>query len=98
MYWPCGVPQTHAYEGPNQSETENDECDGHDTASQSSSGADEQRAGDQDQQSRGKREHEPSISDLRVARPDHIFVTVSASSLVVWSSRVCVPVSLGQPS
>ena len=86
MYWPCGVPRIHAYDGSKSSEIG---ADVHDGASRPSDevDADTTETGS-DQPMRTDGEHGNSIFDLRVARLDHIFVTVSASCLTIWSSRV----------
>jgi hypothetical protein len=99
MYWPCGVPRIYAYNGPKDLETDTEHRDGHDKASQSSDEVEEvrQQTG-KDQPSRADGEYDSSISDLRVARLDHIFVTISASCLTIWSSRVRPHIRLGAPT
>jgi hypothetical protein len=97
MYWPCGVPRIYAYNGPKDLETGTKDYDGHDKASQSSDEVEEVRAQtSKNQPARAEGEYDSSISDLRVARLDHIFVTISASCLTIWSSRVRLPILLGR--
>jgi hypothetical protein len=96
MYWPCGVPRIYAYNGPKDLETDTEDCDRHDKTSLSRDEVDEEATQpDRTPPSQPEGEYDNSISDLRVARLDHIFVTISASCLTVWSSRVRVPFLLG---
>ena len=89
MYWPCGVPRIHAYDGSKTLETDADVADGRDGANPSSDEVDEERTETgKDHPAWTEGEHANSICDLRVARLDHIFVTISASCLTIWSSRV----------
>ena len=91
MYWPCGVPRIYAYAGPKTLGTEPDVQAERDGASQSSDEIDEERTETgKDQPRPTEDEHDNSIFDLRVARLDHIFVTISASCLTIWSSRVSI--------
>jgi hypothetical protein len=89
MYWPCGVPQIHAYSASQTLETK---LEGHgepDKPALSSDKVNEENieAGEA-RPVRTEGGHDNSISDLRVARLDHIFVTISASCLTIWSNRV----------
>jgi hypothetical protein len=96
MYWPCGIPRIYAYDGPEDPETDTEDCDRQDKTSQFSDEVDKEKTETaQDRTIRTEGEYDTSISDLRVARLDHIFVTISASCLTVWSSRVRVPILLG---
>lgn len=84
MYWPSGVPRVYAYDGPDHEIDIEKEVVG-------SNGEPEKNGEDaskchsvydsSDDQSR-------SITDLRIARLEHIFVTISDACLTVWSSRV----------
>lgn len=96
MYWPCGVPRIYAYNGPKDLETDTEDGDELDKTSPSRDDVDEETTPPgRSQPSQLEGEYDTSISDLRVARLDHIFVTVSASCLTVWSSRVRIPILLG---
>jgi hypothetical protein len=96
MYWPCGVPRIYAYNGSKNPETDTEDGDRYDKASQVNDEVDEERTETgKDQPIRTEGEYDTSISDLRVSRLDHIFVTISASCLTIWSSRVRIPILLG---
>ena len=98
MYWPCGVPRIHAYDGSKTLETDADVDDGRDGANPSSDEVDEERTETgTEQPAWTEGEHDSSICDLRVARLEHIFVTISASSLTIWSSRVSCLVHFDHP-
>jgi hypothetical protein len=96
MYWPCGVPQVYAYNGTKTLETKLKEDNEHDKPIQSGDEVNEEstEAGET-RAVRTEGGHDNSISDLRVARLDHIFVTISASCLTIWSNRVGCSVPFG---
>ena len=93
MYWPCGIPRIYAYQGSKDLEANPGDSDEHGETSQSSNEVDEEATqADRNHPSQPEGESDTRISDLRVARLDHIFVTISPSCLTVWSSRVCLPI------
>lgn len=91
MYWPCGVPRIHAYNSTENFQNDIEDNHGPSEAEQPYSEVDEKNESASKDRSNYTGETGRSISDLRVARLDHLFVTTSTSSLTVWSSRVCEP-------
>jgi hypothetical protein len=91
MYWPCGVPRIHAYNSTENFQNDIEDDHGPSEAEQPYSEADEKSESASKDRSNYTGETGRSISDLRVARLDHLFVTTSTSCLTVWSSRVCEP-------
>ena len=82
MYWPCGVPRIYAYNGSNEDEhSEN----GNDVEPEA-----ETTNGGEINDNHVSHSGGSDIIDLRVARLEHIFATISKSSLAIWSSRVGV--------
>jgi hypothetical protein len=99
MYWPCGIPRIYAYHGSKDLEANTGDSDERGETSQFNNEVDEEATqADRNQPSQPDGESDTRISDLRVARLDHIFVTISASCLTVWSSRVRVPFFRNYPS
>ena len=93
MYWPSGVPRIYAYSGSDSLEKDTEDDSGHDQASHSSDEVDNQgRKPGNDHPTRAEGEHGTTVLDLRVARLDHIFVTISPSCLTIWSGRVRVSI------
>src|ERR1700749_3701818 len=93
MYWPCGVPRIYADDGPEpvaangEDIWRNKESDGP-TAGQEQSSDQVTRQHPQPDQDVGRPEF---LLDLQVARLDHIFATITESSLTIWQSRVSDP-------
>ncbi|KAJ9660293.1 WD40 repeat protein [Neophaeococcomyces mojaviensis] len=96
MYWPCGVPQIFAHHAPQQSAR-----NGEDNASIQDSVANGQGRDSGDEKvSTGSGESSPDsrvlkgqsqqIIDLKVARAEHIFTTLTRQVLDVWSTRPTV--------
>jgi len=94
MYWPFGVPQIFAAYHTPQQPTQNSEDD---AEAQRSVLNGEERA-DDDNESAGSSEEPPynlhtleaqshQIIDLRVAKAEHIFLTLTSQLLNVWSTR-----------
>ena len=73
MYWPCGVPQVYAHRGRIQEHTDGEDVDGN--AQQASNNEVSTEA------------HDDSIVDVCTTRTDHLFATISAATLNVWSTR-----------
>jgi hypothetical protein len=91
MYWPCGVPRIHAYSGAENFQSDIEDDRGPSGAEQPYNKVDERDESTSKEWSNDTSERDRSISDLRVARLDHLFVTISTSCLTIWSSRVCEP-------
>ena len=91
MYWPCGVPRIHAYGGTENFQNDIEDDHGQSEADQRYHEVDEKEESTSKDRSSYTGETGRSISDLRVARLDHLFVTISTTCLTVWSSRVCEP-------
>jgi hypothetical protein len=91
MYWPCGVPRIHAYSGTENFQNDIEDDHGPSEADQPYHEVDEKEESTSKDRSSYTGETGRSISDLRVARLDHLFVTISTTCLTVWSSRVCEP-------
>jgi RAB6A-GEF complex partner protein 1 len=91
MYWPCGVPRVFAYNGPHHSTTEKDEKD------------DQASHGDmirlreshiQKEKPLGSntwsKVNSSNIVGLCIAAADHLFATITTSTLAVWQNRPTV--------
>jgi RAB6A-GEF complex partner protein 1 len=74
MYWPCGVPQVYVHRGRSPEITHGDEADENDPETPDHSQADPENA----------------IIDVCNTRSDHVFATVTTSSLSIWSTRPTV--------
>ena len=95
MYWPCGVPRIYAYNGQeNLGITDEEGADegesvalDHDTAEQDGPAVDKPLPADPTMLGEADRRN---IVDLCVERSDHLFATITKSSLTIWQSRVRV--------
>lgn len=84
MYWPCGVPQVYAHHGRTQGSINGEDVDG-----RTSNDSDGEVAVDS---------REEPILDLCTTRSDHLFASITASSLYVWSTRPVVVLASYQRS
>jgi hypothetical protein len=91
MYWPCGVPRIHAYNGTENFQNDIEDDHRPSEAERPYIDVDEKNESASKDRLNYTGERGGSISDLRVARLDHLFVTTSTSCLTVWSSRVSEP-------
>jgi RAB6A-GEF complex partner protein 1 len=93
MYWPCGVPRVYAYNGPYHSSTaeEDEEEKGHGGKLQSVQPLTTNIVKeDQHENYSPKNEVYSQIIGLCVAAGDHLFATITLSSLAIWQNRPTV--------
>ncbi len=92
MYWPCGVPRVYAYHGSRQSSA-TEEGEGGDEVSQPQSLQSLKRdVGKEDQPKSTNRDTLDSseILGLCVAATDHLFATITLSTIAFWQNRPTV--------
>jgi RAB6A-GEF complex partner protein 1 len=89
MYWPCGVPRVYAYNGPHHPSTtgEGEADDGTSeerlTRRHNSISGDQEKCDDRS----WEKESSAGVVGLFVAAADHIFTTITSSSLAIWQNR-----------
>ena len=76
MYWPCGVAQVYAHHGRTPESINGEDVDG----STNTDPKDEAPAESSDE----------TIIDVSTTRSDHIFASITATSLFIWSTRPMV--------
>ena len=84
MYWPCGVPKLYAHAGNDDSETNPDQNE-HEEGEERPNGSIEN--GEEESIPEKANGFSSSLIGLKIARLDHIFVTISEACLLLWSSR-----------
>jgi RAB6A-GEF complex partner protein 1 len=89
MYWPCGVPRVYACNGPNHpSITEDDEEEDDEASEEALIPHKASPPGNQERETRTTNNATPTaIVDIRVAATDHLFATITLSTLAIWQNR-----------
>ncbi len=89
MYWPCGVPRVYAYNSPQPSSTTGEDEEDEETSEAQLTGRRESSLVKEERRENipWKNETSSKIVGLCIAAADHLFVTITLTTIAIWQNR-----------